>query len=237
MFTLPPLDSYQMKIKFLALPLIIVSAATSHAATTVLTSSKDTYIRNSSATSNFGTGTTMVSNFSGTDIRYALFSFDISSISETVSGVKLQLADNAGNAATKSYQIYGLVDAQDGWVENALTWNGAAVPAGFISGGTLDLTDTYGGVKLGDFNTAQNANFTAFDVTSGAHVNFLNADTNNTITFIIVDPVNDVPGSGWATKENGAGVLKPTLTITTVPEPSAALLGGLGLLALLRRRR
>ena len=232
-----------MKIHHLAFPVLsvigILAIAPANAAT-VLTPSKDTYIDSNSATGNFGTAINMISNDSGARDRYAIFSYDISTVNFTVGGVKLELRDNIGNAGTKQYEIYGLIDAHDGWIESGtggLTWNGAS---GFRSGNTIDLTDVYGGAALGTFNTAQNALFTAFDVTSGAHVNFINANRsanggNNIVTYIIVDPSTDATGSGWATKETGGG--QPAATLTLVPEPSAALLGSLGLLALLRRRR
>lgn len=41
----------------------------------------------------------------------------------------------------------------------------------------------------------------------------------------------------FANNENITLDARPELTVTLIPEPSAALLGGLGLLALLRRRR
>ena len=191
-------------------------AAVSANADVVLTPSKDTYIDTNSASTPLGTATTMVSNTSAR-YRYAIFSYDISTVNFTVSGVKLELRDNAGNAGTKQYQIFGLLDAHDGWVESTLTWNGSS---GFISSNTIDLADVYGGAALGTFSTAQNALFTAFDVTSGAHVDFLNANRlanggNNIVTYIIVDPSSDTQGSGWATKETGGGLPAAALTLTS----------------------
>jgi hypothetical protein len=222
-----------MRIPLAALA-ALAAASSAHAAT-VLTPSKDTYVHSTNATTNYGGDTgSMITNWNATSRRYALFSYDISSVSFAVTNVKLDLRDVVGNAGTKSYEIYGLLDAHDGWVESTLTWN----TAGFISAGTFNLAAAYGGVKLGDFNTAQNAAFTAFDVASGAHVDFVNANRvanggNGIITYIIVDPANDAAGTGWATKESA----NTPATLTLVPEPSSALLGGLGLLALLRRRR
>jgi hypothetical protein len=50
-------------------------------------------------------------------------------------------------------------------------------------------------------------------------------DTNPTINYV---------GFG---RNDGAGIDLSSFSLTMIPEPSAALLGGLGLLALLRRRR
>lgn len=192
---------------FTAVVLVTTSLAN---ANTVVTPSKDTYINSAATTTNYGTATTMVSNNNGT-FRYALFSFDISSVTETVTSAKLELQDNAGNAGSKSYEIYGLLDTEDGWDESTLNWSNAS----FLNGTSVDLAKTYGGAKLGDFNTAPNTNFTAFDVSSGSYIDFLNAGGNRIITYIIVDPLNDSSGSGWATKESS--LLKPTLTISTTP--------------------
>ena len=218
-----------MKTRLLLLSCLTAVVGSASAAT-VLTASKDTYIDTNVPTTNFGSATTMVSNDSGARDRIAFFSFDITTFAGTATGVKLDLRDNAGNAGTKTYDIYGLIDSEDGWNESTVTWNTAT----FRSGSTIDLTKVYGGAKLGSFNTAQNALFTAFDVTSGAYLDFINADANNIVTFVIIDPSTDTAGTGWATKET---TTLPAATLTLVPEPSAALLGSLGLLALLRRRR
>lgn len=218
-----------MIIKSITLLALLATGFISQAAT-ILTASKDTYIDSNSGTGNFGGGTTMVSNDTGARDRMAFFSFDLSTFTGTATGVKLDLRDNIGNAGTKTYDIYGLIDAEDGWTEGTVTWNTAT----FRSGNTIDLTKVYGGVKLGSFNTAQNASFTAFDVTSGNYLNFLNADGNNILTFVIIDPSTDTNGSGWATREEGT---LPAATLTIIPEPSTALLSGLGILFLLYRRR
>jgi hypothetical protein len=208
-------------------------------AAVVLTPSKDTYINSASASTIYGNDTFMVTNSNGTSFRYAIFSYDISTVNFAVGGVKLELFDVAGNAGTKQYQIFGLLAAHDGWIETgtgALTWDNSTA---FRDGNTIDLTQVYGGAALGTFNTAQNSLFTAFDVSSGAHVDFINANRsanggNNIVTYIIADPLVELLGTGWATKENAT---QPAATLTLIPEPSTALLGVLGLLALLRRRR
>jgi hypothetical protein len=77
----------------------------------------------------------------------------------------------------------------------------------------------------------------AFDVTSGPIFSFLSADVDRIVTFVIAEPnPTDVSGVGWNSREAAAG--RPTLTVTTIPEPgSAALLAvALGGLAIRRRR-
>lgn len=58
------------------------------------------------------------------------------------------------------------------------------------------------------------------------------ADLNGTIR-VQLTPFNNTGGGGFA----GDGTVLSAVVLSIVPEPSAALLGGLGLLALLRRRR
>lgn len=209
-FVISHVASLMMVVTMLAVPAVHANV--------VLTPVKDTYINSGAKSTNYGSGTTMVTNWNSTSRRYAIFSFDLSTVAEAVTGVKLELRDALGNAGTKSYQIFGLLDAHDGWVESTLTWN----DAGFISLGALDPAATYGAEPLGVFNTAQNADFTAFDVTSGPHIDFLNANRaetggNTIVTYIIEDPENDSSGTGWATKESSN--LKPTLTISTSVVP------------------
>jgi hypothetical protein len=187
---------------------IAATTASAGAATTII-SNGDTYIRSSSATTNFNVSPHyMVTNLKGTDVRMAVFSFDISSVPPgTIASAKLQLEDVIGNA-TQDYQVYGLLDADEGFDESSLTWNTAT----FLSGSTIDTTKVYGGAALGTFSNVQNTVNTVFDVTNGNFIDFLNASSDNDITFVIVDNNSSDPGTGWATKENGTA-LKPTLTL------------------------
>ena len=219
--------------------LIMVGATN---AATVLTPDGDTYIRSSNPTTNYNSGPAyMVANDRGSDVRMAVFSFDLSSLpAGSITEAKLELDDVVGNA-NQTYEIWGLLDAHEDFDESTLTWN----TAGFVDGSditTVDSAKAYGGAMLGTFvNTANSVN-TAFDVTSGNFLDFLNAGGDDDVTFVIVDPNSGIPGTGWATKEAGSGDLKPTLTLTTaapaVPVPgslSASLLALAGLLIARRR--
>ena len=202
-------------------------------AATVLTSSGDTYIRSNQATTNFGSDAFMVANDNNSFVRMAVFSFDLSSVAVgSLTSAKLELDDVIGNAS-QTYEIWGLLDAHETFNESTLTWNSA----GFVDGTdntTVDASKAYGGALLGTFSNSQNTVNTAFDVTSGNFLDFLNASGDNDVTFVIVDPNNGTGGSGWATKE-ATGDLVPTLTV--VPEPGSLALLGLGGLLIARRRR
>jgi hypothetical protein len=227
-------DPSRTPIRKLFLPSIALGvlslAGGSASAATVLTSNGDTYIRNSTATTNYGSVDNMVANLSGTNVRMAIFSFDLSSATVgSLTSAKLQLQDVIGGA-TQSYQIWGLLDAHETFNESTLTWN----TAGFLSGTTIDLTKAYGGAALGTFSNVENSVNTLFDVTSGNFLDFLNASGDNDVTFVIVDTNSGAGGSGWATKEHTTA-LKPTLTL--VPEPGSLALLALGGLSLVLRRR
>ena len=165
-------------------------------------------------TSNFGAVDNMVANLSGTNVRMAIFSFDISSVPPgPIASAKLRLQDVIGNA-TQSYQIWGLLDAHETFNESTLTWN----TAGFLSGTTINTTKAYGGAALGTFSNVANSVNTLFDVTSGNFLDFINASGDNDVTFVIVDTNSSAPGSGWATKEHTTA-LKPTLTLVAGGPP------------------
>lgn len=216
-----------------AIALAAISAITTgFASAAVIVTNGDTYIRSSDETMNYNSDPYMVANNNGVNVRMAVFSFDISS--ETVGSItsaKLELDDVIGNVS-QNYAIWGLLDAAEDFDETTLTWNNA----GFLSGTTVDVSKAYGGAALGSFSNTANTVNTLFDVTSGTFLDFLNASGDNDVTFVVLDLGTAGGGSGWATKESSVD-LKPTLTLTSIPEPSSAVLLGLGGLALILRRR
>ncbi len=186
-----------------------------HAAAITVTTSADTYIREGSyANTIYGSATAMVSNHSGSNVRMAIFSFDISSFTaDTITSAKLELQDTTGGNSN-SYELWGLTDTAEDFVESTLTWNNA----NFLDSNddsSIAAGSAYGGAKLADFNTKPSLTFAAFDATEGAILNFLNASEDGIVTFVIVDPSSSSTGTGWATKEQTTA-LAPTLTISDV---------------------
>ena len=86
-------------------------------------------------------------------------------------------------------------------------WNGVNAPSVFISG----LTNAYGVTAVGD-----------------GDIWVSDFGTGN---------LNRYNSSGLLQSSFNVGANATYITYTTIPEPGAALLGGMGLLALLRRRR
>jgi MYXO-CTERM domain-containing protein len=107
--------------------------------------------------------------------------------------------------------------------------------------GTSNITLTFDYVRFGTspLNVAI-YNGASFDTVLGTATYAAGAIGSKSIT------VNNVAGATairigfWQGTYNGsvaAGLDNVAVSVTAIPEPSAALLGGLGLLALLRRRR
>lgn len=173
---------------------------------TVLTSVADTYIRASAGTTNYGSNDLMVANNSST--RFTFIRFDISALG-TISEAKLELETTIA-ASGEDYDVLGLLEGDDDWVEGTLTWNTSSN----LSGSAIDLADVYGGATIASFTDSGAGVFTVFDVSSGNVIDFLNADTDGLVTFVISElGIVDTSGTGWATKEH-ASALTPTLTLT-----------------------
>ena len=140
-----------------------------------------------------------------------------------------------------TWNIVGIANGNTSWDTSTMTWNdinGGA--AGDWTGGTLgaSLAGNFGSFQ--DLGTSNDTNI-AIDITSALQaylagsisgIAFVNSTTGDTFS------ANDyafVPFSN----DNTTATNRPGLLVTTqvIPEPSSVLLGLLGTLALVRRRR
>ncbi|MEO2166669.1 MAG: hypothetical protein ABGY42_00860 [bacterium] len=152
--------------------------------------------------------------------------FDLSGVTGSVTAAELLLeiaVDPEADAApgetvgVDSYEVYGLNDGHSGesWIEvpvTGITWalapgNDVASNNGVLAAETtlLGTFDLVSGVhSIGD----------PFAWTSAALVSFLDADTNDLVTLILIRTDKSFPPGGFATKEHATGA-PPTLDITT----------------------
>lgn len=196
---------------------------------------QDTFISQLETGVNFGsaiaTQANPISQFGNADDAWQIWSFGAlgiapGDITAASLGVSFDGGGSLPNGGTNTWTIYG--------------YN-----AGPVNQSTMTYTNSFTGINQGtSYGTFQTTGFyTAdswfnIDVTSA-----LQAYADGTITGIVIGNVTESPilfGTDNAllfnTSEDAAGV-RPGLQVTTIPEPSAALLGAFGALALLRRRR
>ena len=139
-----------------------------------------------------------------------------------------------------TWNIVGIAAGNTGWDTNTMTWNdidGVAGPGDWTG-------DTLGGSLFGSYGTFQDLGTNvdgniAINVTSA-----FQAFLDGTITGIaFTNPTNGTTFSASSfavipfSNNNAIATNRPGLLVTAIPEPSTALLGCLGVLALLRRRR
>lgn len=242
-----------------ALPLLFaLSALPAMAATVNLTASNDTYLRDGRSYTTNGTTDNLDFRFDFT----AYFQFDLSGLgsSITINSATLTLHKlaNARNdtMVTGRVEMYGLNDAagntEQNWDETDGGWSAVVsedhgldfrnAGADWVAGtGAVAANLTNLDAELSANVTENVSGGTVYTLTGPDLVSFIQGRANDDgfVTLIAENPLADGRGFGLATKENADSGLHPTLSLdyTVVPEPSIALLGGLGLFGLLGRRR
>jgi hypothetical protein len=225
---------------------LLLAATTSWGMLTTLSADADTYTRNER---NAGTAADLdVRGFGGADF-VAYIRFDLSGLGITsISSATLKLHETAGSRndgiTNGRHQLYGLTDAAGNTPQN---WSEASdlVPGAEytnVGGNGIDVSQVF------NLDPEQGANVTEIvpgtddvDVTTTGPdlVAFLDqrVAADGLATFIVTIDA-DNRGYGFASRENASEVLRPELTLDYIPEPTVTMLmlGGLGLLGLLRRR-
>jgi len=179
----------------------------------------------------------------------ALFSYDLTELGDYLTvnptlniseaSFSLTRTGGAGNSAIGLYQTEAFTSSAT-WVTydgtNAWASPLRANSGGLAGGGTLVDSSLLNGSSLGSadspmvFSTSTSFVSAVENALSrGDKTLYLVALAN---TYTSLDTYGIFANNAAATVDS-----RPELTITIVPEPSSALLGGLGLLVLLRRRR
>ena len=131
-----------------------------------------------------------------------------------------------GAASTYTYEVVGSSTVGGSYTANTADLGNVAGSLTITAGSLLDL------VQLGTYTA--NDKFTLFSYTG---------TVTGTFTGLADDSTFTAGGGDWLLNYNdtsagtNGGTGTSFVTITAVPEPSAFLLGGLGVLTLLRRRR
>ncbi|MEM6821113.1 MAG: DNRLRE domain-containing protein [Verrucomicrobiota bacterium] len=227
---------------------LVVATMPSHAAVVAITASQDAHVESANPNTNFGSEIEVNieghpdTTISGGESSIAFFSFDISSVTETVTAVDF-IVRLSGGRSDRSRQLWAVTDESlDSWTEGGITWNNApgvqSTVGNALNGSQAQLVgawDSRPGVR--DDGALTGLNFdvgSGFGVADTDLVNFVNTDTNNILTFAALIPGNNGVVFQFISKDNtgGAGFEAPTLSLTTVPEPSTYILLAIGSLIL-----
>jgi|GEM_PF-3135576 len=185
---------------------------------------------------------TIIAGTTGTIVLHGLFEFDLSAIEAEAAGnpftidsvtLSLRTSSTAGSGGTALNFQLSLLGANLDFDESTVNWTNAPGAEGGLAGTLLSSESFVPNA------TNQTRTFGSTSAFQSAVANALANDPDNTIRLFL----ETESGSGFArflSDENATESNRPTLTVnyTVVPEPSTgvAVVGGLALLAGLRRR-
>jgi hypothetical protein len=241
-----------LSVKSFVSPTVMVAGAiaggtlllTGSASALTLTPLADTYVQiNSTANNSAATQMLVKNQNNNANERISFLRFDGSGLTGgDVDTATLDLKIvSFSNKANMTLQLFGILDGGFNEAFDAATltytnsgYTTAAEPDNNVIDGLLS-----GGAPLATFSLLNAANVgDAISFSGAGLVNFLNANSNADIAFIITtSTLNDQVFLGLGTSENAGNV--PQLNYTVVPEPASmtlAFLGGLGLFAMRRRQ-
>lgn len=153
---------------------------------------------------------------SHTNERRAVLTFDLAAIeAATFAEAELVLDPEPSGMGFSAmvpdsrFALYGVTDeALDGWNESALAWDAAPIAAAGLAGAPLR--------RLAEFSLPRGASGAPFAVRSPDLADFLRADTNGLVTFLLVRETGETDPSGlvhaFASKEHPTA-RPPTLRV------------------------
>ncbi|MGN6505544.1 MAG: DNRLRE domain-containing protein [Tepidisphaeraceae bacterium] len=224
---------------------VAIQASESLGAVVALAPVADTYVASSSPGTVRGAEKVLTVNQSAnTNHRWAYVRFDLSGIDfSTVTNLKFDLHTSITGTVT-NVDVYGLT-SNDAFTESALTYNND--PNRTLPGGnTFNTGSAYGGQPLATFQSQVAAGpvgtlETAFDVSSGPVFDFIGADSDKIVTFVLnQQTTTGQGGQQWSSKEATDTSMQPLLTVTTsseTPEPAALAVVSLVAVGAMKRRR
>ena len=213
-----------MNLRFLLGGLALASPAL-HSAPVVLTPVADAYVKNSTVTTNYGTALNFIAN-NGNGVRVSYLRFSLAGVARPITSAKLELTVNIASPG-QDFSVYALNASAPAWTEGGLIWNNApgVVPAYLTGTGTVDqflkpADLANAGAPFATFVSAASGVDTAFNVSSGPLLDFLNAASGD-MTLLIAEPgAADTSGVAWNSREAASG--QPQLTLSSEPVPVAA---------------
>jgi hypothetical protein len=168
--------------------------------------------------------------------RKAYLDFDTGALSGTVTDAALNIQYTgfitSGTLTNmQEFSVYGLTGGQT-WDESTLTWNNAPGNEARETSGLINTSNT---VLLATFTVVTNAGKYSVVISSSNIVNYLNWAAGNsgdfygtgvtndaTPTFVITAAYGTPTGLGlqFASSEYTTEAWRPSLTVTTIPEPT-----------------
>lgn len=213
-----------MKIPTL-LVILGLAVAALQAAPIVLTPVADSYVKNSTATTNYGTALNFIAN-NGNGVRVSYLRFSLAGVARPITSAKLDLTITIASSG-QDFSIYALNASAPAWTEAGLSWNNAPgiEPSYVTATGTVDqflkpadLANS--GAPFATWTSTASGTETGFNVSSGPLLDFLNAATGD-VTLLIAEPgAADISGVAWNSREAATG--QPQLTLTSDAVPVAA---------------
>jgi MYXO-CTERM domain-containing protein len=227
-----------------------IASASAITLTTAEGNGADSFVSNDgnqSATSTHGgDGSLAIRNYDTVRAKATYLRFDLSGVTGDLSAATLTVDFTGANRA-RTMNVYGLTDESgDNWDESSMSYTTAP---GIVQPADGGAAYNSGSLSLDSSKLTTVASFTTPSApavaTTSASVNldnFLASDTNKLITLVLFTASSDSSQSYFvASKENTtADAVIPTLTFpnaTSVPDPAALSVLGLGAMALVRRRK